>query len=90
MCDIPLIGNKLFGGKTRRKEQREIIIFVTVGLADPEDIKSETGLPKNAVLGRTYTNGTRQEPGDRTNAVEGVMSLDLRDLEDRAKETSLE
>ena len=90
LCDIPWIGNKLFGGKTRRKEQREIIIFVTVGLADPEDIKNETGLPKNAVLGRTYTNGTRQEPGDRTNAVEGVMSLDLRDLEDRAKETRLE
>ena len=90
LCDIPWIGNKLFGGKTRQKEQREIIIFVTVGLADPEDVKSETGLPKNAVLGRTYTNGMRKEPGDRTNAVEGVMSLDLRDLEDRAKETSLE
>ena len=90
LCDIPWIGNKLFGGKTRQKEQREIIIFVTVGLADPEDVKSETGLPKNAVLGRTYTNGMRKEPGDRTNAVEGVMSLDLRDLEDRAKETRLE
>ena len=90
LCDIPWIGNKLFGGKTRRKEQREIVIFVTVGLADPEDIKSDVGLPKNAVLGRTYTDGTRQEPGDRTNAVEGVMSLDLRDLEDRAKETARE
>ena len=90
LSDIPWIGNKLFGGKTRRKEQREIIIFVTVGLADPEDVKTEIGLPKNAVLGRTYTNGTRKEPGDRTNAVEGVQSLDLRDLEDRAKEKSLE
>ena len=90
LCDIPWIGNKLFGGKTRQKEQREIIIFVTVGLADPDDVKNETGLPKNAVLGRAYTNGTRKEPGDRTNAVEGVLSLDLRDLEDRAKETSLE
>ena len=90
LCDIPWIGNKLFGGKTRQKEQREIIIFVTVGLADPEDVKSDVGLPKNAVLGRTYTNGTRKEPGDRTNAVEGVMSLDLRDLEDRAKDTRLE
>ena len=87
LCDIPWIGNKLFGGKTRQKEQREIIIFVTVGLADPDDFKSDAGLPKNAVLGRSYTNGTRQEPGDRTNAVEGVMSLDLRDLEDRAQET---
>jgi len=90
LCDIPWIGNKLFGGKARRKEQREIIIFVTVGLADPEDVTNETGLPKNAVLGRTYTSGMRQEPGDRKNAVEGIRSLDLRDLEDRAKETSLE
>ena len=90
LCDIPWIGNKLFGGKSRRKEQREIIIFVTVGIADPDDIKSDVGLPKNAVLGRTYTNGTRLEPGDRTNAVEGVMSLDLRDIEDRASETKRE
>lgn len=87
LCDIPWIGNKLFGGKARRKEQREIVIFVTVGLADPANVKSDVGLPKNAVLGRAYTNGARQEPGDRTNAVEGVMSLDLRDLEDRAQET---
>ena len=90
LCDIPWIGNKLFGGKTRQKEQREILIFVTVGLADADGMPSDVGLPKNAVLGRTYTNGTRKEPGDRTNAVEGVMSLDLRDLEDRAKETSQE
>ena len=90
LCEIPWIGNKLFGGKERIKDQHEIIIFVTVGLADSDDMKSDAGLPKNAVLGRTYTNGTRREPGDRTNAVEGVMSLDLRDLEDRAKETALE
>ena len=87
LCDIPWIGNKLFGGKTRQKEQREILIFVTVGLADPDGIKNDVGLPKNAVLGRTYTDGTRKEPGDRTNAVEGIQSLDLRDLEDRAKDT---
>ena len=88
--DIPWIGDKLFGSKTRTKEQREIIVFVTVGLCDPDTIKPEVGLPKNAVLGRGYTDGTRQEPGDRKNAVEGVQSLDLRDLEDRAKETRRE
>ena len=88
--DIPWIGDKLFGSKTRSKEQREIIVFVTVGLCDPDSIKPEVGLPKNAVLGRGYTDGTRQEPGDRKNAVEGVQSLDLRDLEDRAKETRRE
>jgi len=90
LCQIPWIGNKLFGGKERYKEQHEILIFVTVGIADPADIKNDVGLPKNAVLGRSYTNGTRKEPGDRTNAVEGVISLDLRDLEDRAKETNVE
>ena len=88
--DIPWIGDKLFGSKTRTKEQREIIVFVTVGLCDADGIKSDVGLPKNAVLGRGYTDGTRQEPGDRKNAVEGVQSLDLRDLEDRAKETRRE
>ena len=85
--DIPWIGDKLFGGKIRAKEQKEILVFVTVGLCDPEDVPMDVGLPKNAVLGRTYTDGTRKEPGDRKNAVEGIQSLDLRDLEDRAKET---
>ena len=90
LSDIPWIGDKLFGGKTRAKEQREILVFVTVGISDPDKIKADEGLPKNAVLGRTYTDGTRKEPGDRKNAVEGIQSLDLRDLEDRASETKRE
>ena len=90
LSDIPWIGDKLFGGKTRAKEQREIIVFVTVGISDPDSVPTDAGLPKNAVLGRTYTDGTRQEPGDRKNAVEGVQSLDLRSLEDRATETKRE
>ena len=86
--DIPLIGDKLFGNKIRQKQQREILVFVTVGLCDPATVATDAGLPKNAVLGRTYTDGTRKEPGDRSNAVEGLQSLDMRDLEDRAKETA--
>ena len=88
--DIPWIGDKLFGSKMRVKEQREILVFVTVGISDPDNVAEDAGLPKNAVLGRSYTDGTRKEPGDRKNAIEGVQSLDLRDLEDRAKETSRE
>ena len=85
--DIPWIGDKLFGSKYRAKEQKEILVFVTVGLCDSDNVPTDAGLPKNAVLGRTYTDGTRKEPGDRKNAVEGVQSLDLRSLEDRASET---
>ena len=86
--DIPWIGNKLFGGKSRQKVQKEILVFVTVGIADSKNMPEDVGLPKNAVLGRTYTQGYRQEPGDRTGAVEGLHSLDLRSLEDQANDPS--
>ena len=81
--DIPWIGDKLFGGKSRQKVQKEILVFVTVGFAAPNAIQKDIGLPKNAVLGREYTDGIRKEPGDRRSGVAGVTSLDLRSLEDQ-------
>ena len=82
--DIPWIGNKFFGGKSRQKVQKEILVFVTVGFANPVTLKKDVGLPKNAVLGKEYTEGFRKEPGDRRAGVAGVTSLDLRSLEDQA------
>ena len=74
--DIPWIGDKLFGRKIRSKVQKEILVFVTVGMADPKGLKQDVGLPKNAVLGRMYTEGIKFEPGDRTgNAIEGISPL---------------
>lgn len=86
--DIWWIGPKLFGSKIRIKEQKEILVFVTVGLINPRDMKADAGLPKNAVLGRQYTRGQRLEPGDRsqTTLFEGVGSLDLRSMEEQAKD----
>ena len=82
--DIWWIGPKLFGSKVRVKEQREIIVFVTVGIVDPKNIQKDAGLPKNAVLGRQYTNDIRREPGDRKRTlVEGMKSLDIRSLEEQ-------
>ena len=79
------IGPRLFGGKERVKTQREIIVFVTVGLVDPRNIKRDVGLPLNAVLGKQYTEGIRREPGDRIHqGVQGMDSLDLRSLEEQA------
>ena len=85
--DIPWVGDKLFGRKTRMKVQKEIIVFVTVGMANPKELKPNVGMPKNAVLGRMYTEGIKFEPGDRTgNAIEGISSLDKRPLEEQAKD----
>jgi type II secretory pathway component GspD/PulD (secretin) len=65
---IPWIGEYLFGWKSRQKVQKEIIVFVTVGITEPATMKQDAGLPKNAVLGREYVTGARKEPGDRTKA----------------------
>jgi len=57
---IPWVGPRLFGWKSRSKGQSEIIIFVTVGIVNPEEAMPESvGLPKNAVLTRSL-----KEPGD--------------------------
>ena len=84
---IPWIGPRIFGGMERVKEQKEIIVFVTVGLVDPHEIREDAGLPKNAVLGRQYTKGQKLEPGDRPErSMEGMESLDMRLLEEQAKD----
>ncbi len=86
LSSIPWIGDKLFGGKRRQKVQKEIIVFVTVGLVDPANMAKDAGLPKNAILGRQYTRGVKLEPGDRPESkVEGLGTLDLRSLEEQAK-----
>ena len=83
--DWPWIGPLLFGSKVRVKEQREIIVFVTVGLIDPNALKRDAGLPKNAVLGRQYVEGLKLEPGDKPRKnMEGIESLDLRPLSEQA------
>ena len=85
--EIPWIGTRLFGSMERVKVQKEIIVFVTVGLVDPHVIHENAGLPKNAVLGRQYTMGQKLEPGDRPEkSMEGFDSLDVRPLEEQAKD----
>jgi type II secretory pathway component GspD/PulD (secretin) len=83
--EIPWIGPRIFGSMQRVKVQKEIIVFVTVGLVDPHQVAPDAGLPKNAVLGRQYTKGQKLEPGDRPEKnMEGVESLDMRTLDEQA------
>ena len=84
---IPWIGPRWFGSMIREKVQKEIVVFVTVGLVNPHAILENAGLPKNAVLGRQYVKGQKLEPGDRPEkSMEGIDSLDMRSLEEQAKE----
>ena len=83
---IPWIGPKLFGQTSRQKVQNEIIVFVTVGIANPVDLPADIGLPKNAIMGREYVEGTRLEPGDRSNAAGEFTKFDLRPLDERGDE----
>ncbi|MFO7937622.1 MAG: secretin N-terminal domain-containing protein [Kiritimatiellia bacterium] len=64
--DIPWIGPRVFGWKNRQKEQKEIVIFVTVGIADPVTIEEDAGMPRNAVLSRDVMNGKIKEPYQMT------------------------
>jgi type IV pilus assembly protein PilQ len=50
--DIPLIGKYLFSHTHKEKAQTETIIFVTVGLALPDIMEDETGMPENTELTR--------------------------------------
>ena len=80
---IPWIGPKLFGWKSRGKVQKEIVVFVTVGIADPHNLPRDIGLPKNAVFGREYVLGTRLEPGDRDGTAAAMFKLDKRLIDER-------
>lgn len=80
---IPWIGPYLFGWKSREKVQKEIIIFVTVGIAEPATMKMDAGLPKNAVLGREYVTGARKEPGDRTK--EEFLKMEMKPVDEKVE-----
>lgn len=82
---IPWIGQTLFGWKSRQKVQKEIIVFVTIGIANPAELPKDLGLPKNAVLGREYITGARLEPGDRKGTASEVLQIDTRPLHDKKR-----
>ena len=80
---IPWIGPKLFGWKSRQKVQKEILVFVTVGIADPQNLPKDVGLPKNAILGREFVRGDLNEPGDRGGSAARILTLDMTELDRR-------
>ena len=84
---IPYIGQKLFGWKSRQKVQKEILVFVTVGIANPADLPKDVGLPKNAILGREFVRGNQLEPGDRDGTAATILKLDMSNIDERKTKT---
>ncbi|MBQ1429796.1 MAG: hypothetical protein IIZ06_09035 [Kiritimatiellae bacterium] len=84
---IPWIGQSLFGWKSRQKVQKEIIVCVTIGIANPAELPKDIGLPKNAIMGREYIEGRKLEPGDHESSALEALKLDLRNLDDRKDDT---
>ena len=83
---LPWIGQRLFGWKSRQKVQKEIVVCVTIGIANPAELPKDIGLPTNAVMGREYMTGAKLEPGKREGNAATVLRLDMRDLDDKERE----
>ncbi|NOU36752.1 MAG: hypothetical protein HOO88_08280 [Kiritimatiellaceae bacterium] len=79
---LPLIG-RLFDYSNKKNEQKETVIFVTVGLANPANINMETGLPQDSTLAMRYDATSR---ADRQIKAEGQKLLQTQEAE-RAKES---
>lgn len=85
--NIPWLGPRVFGWKSREKKQTEIVIFVTVRIVDPLTIEEDAGMPQNAILSREIITGEAKEPKDMTRA----ELLDLTDKKVRpAHQTTTE
>ncbi|MFA7173622.1 MAG: secretin N-terminal domain-containing protein [Kiritimatiellia bacterium] len=89
--DIPWLGPRIFGWKSREKTQKEIVIFVTVGIADPATIEDNEGMPQNAVLSREIITGETKEPKDMTRAeLLDLSDKKVRSGKERTKAESVE
>ncbi len=85
--DIPLLGKYLFSHSHKEKAQSETIIFVTVGLATPNTLLRESGLPENTML--TQRQLIRQEAEQRSYREE-LEDLARAAEEDRARQATRE
>lgn len=54
LSDIPLLGKYLFSHEIENRIQKEMIIFVTVGIVSPEAADDKTGVPADSELIKKY------------------------------------
>ncbi|MEI7850863.1 MAG: secretin N-terminal domain-containing protein [Kiritimatiellales bacterium] len=74
---LPLIG-RLFSYSSTKEEQRETVVFVTVGLANPDNINVDTGLPQDSTLAMRQDAAMR---GDRQIRVQKQKLVETQESE---------
>ena len=86
---IPLLG-RLFSWKQTVSDQTETIIFVTVGLANTQDIDLQASLPEDSELARRRLIRDRNEKALREQSRKYYEAKDNDTLDDSMKEIDLE
>jgi len=83
--EIPLIGKYLFSHTHAEKSQQETIIFVTVGLARPQAIESETGMPEDTELARRHIIRRNAQRREFNEDIEKMHQASEDELEQKTK-----
>jgi type II secretory pathway component GspD/PulD (secretin) len=82
---IPLLG-RLFSWKQTTRDQSETIIFVTVGLANTQEIEIESGLPEDTELARRRIIKDRNARELRARSLEFEQAKDTFDRDEKLKD----
>lgn len=80
--DLPLIGKYLFSHRRTERVQDEIIIFVTLAIAETEMMNSSSGIPTEGQLIRAYMPRIERGPTSETESGDGgaTVSVPLSDI----------
>ena len=93
--DLPFLG-RLFSYSSKNREQVETIIFVTVGLANPQDMEFETGLPEDSSLAMRHRAESQTDRSIKAAELDILRTMEAERLQERlgklrqAEQTRLE
>ena len=80
--DLPFLG-RLFSYSSKNSQQVETIIFVTVGLANPQDMEFETGLPEDSSLAMRHRAESQTDRSIKAAELDILRTVEAERLQER-------
>ena len=80
--DLPFLG-RLFSYSSKNSQQVETIIFVTVGLANPQDMEFETGLPEDSHLAMRHRAESKTDRSIKAAELDILRTVEAERLQER-------